>query len=107
MNKLNLGLAYYGYSYILENTSCKEPGCPATGAAKTTGPCGETTGSMDIGEIQQIVTNNSITPKMNKDAAVMYFSWDENHWYVLHFPSLAIPVLMKPGCHTTTARRCR
>ena len=34
MDKINLGLAYYGYAYVLEDDSCKKPGCPATSMVK-------------------------------------------------------------------------
>jgi chitinase len=81
MKKVNLGLAYYGYAYILEDKSCSKPGCPASAPVET-GPCGKTECTLDVAEVQHIVANNTIDPTLSPEAAIMYFTWDENHWYV-------------------------
>lgn len=80
MDKVNLGLAYYGYGYVLESSSCTEPGCAASGAIKK-GPCGKTDGTLKISEIQDIMDKNGAEPKVDNEAAFAYFSWDQKNWY--------------------------
>ncbi|RMJ22361.1 chitinase [Aspergillus sp. HF37] len=79
MKKVNLGLAYYGYAYILEDKSCSKPGCPAF-APIGTGPCGKTAGTLEVAEVQHIIANNTIDPTLSPEAAIMHFTWDENNW---------------------------
>lgn len=79
--KINLGLAYYGRSYTLKDHSCTKPGCPASGGGKP-GKCSKSKGTLDLTEIQRVMDKEDIDPKLDKDAAVMYFSWDQDQWYV-------------------------
>ncbi|RJE25923.1 chitinase [Aspergillus sclerotialis] len=79
MDKVNLGLAYYGYGYELQSSSCAEPGCSASSAIKK-GPCGKTDGTLKISEIQDIMDKSGAKPKVDNEAAVAYFSWDQKNW---------------------------
>lgn len=106
MDKINLGLAYYGYAYILEDDSCTKPGCAAKSMVKQ-GPCGKTQqGLMDFAAIEQVIGNNSVDQTKDEDAAVMYFTWDKNNWYGFHCRAWTCE-LTAAGLRTMTTRRWR
>ncbi|KAL1968102.1 hypothetical protein VTN77DRAFT_2232 [Rasamsonia byssochlamydoides] len=78
--KVNMGLAHYGKTYTLSDTSCTTPGCPATGPGKA-GPCSNEAGTLIDAEIDAILKNNTaIMPVLDEIAAVKYFAWDEDQW---------------------------
>jgi chitinase len=55
--KLVLGLAAYGRTYTLSDTSCTTPGCGFNGAKATT--CTNSNGFMSYFEIENIISSNS------------------------------------------------
>jgi chitinase len=84
-SKVNLGLAFYGRSFTLQDTFCKIPGCPFS-AGGNPGPCTQTSGILLNAEIQQIISTNKFTPTLDTIAGVKYMSWDSNQWYVSYQP---------------------
>lgn len=75
-----MGFGFYGRSFTLASPSCKTPGCGFSGASDP-GPCTKTGGFLAHYEIQSILDKNpSIKPIQDKDAAVMYFVWNNDQW---------------------------
>jgi len=68
---VNLGLAFYGRSFTLEDSSCKTPGCPFSSGG-TAGSCTATSGILSDSEIRSIITQYDLTPTLDSDAAVKY-----------------------------------
>ncbi|KAH8756919.1 glycoside hydrolase superfamily [Hyaloscypha finlandica] len=62
--KVDLGLAWYGRSFTLSDPSCNTPNgvCQFIGGANA-GPCTDASGILDLEEIENIITTNSLTPK--------------------------------------------
>ncbi|KAI7551763.1 hypothetical protein KC331_g2345 [Hortaea werneckii] len=77
--KVVLGLGFYGRAFTLESQGCSKPGCDFSGSAKE-GACTEQSGILSNSEIQDIITENGITPILVKEDAVKYFTWDSNQW---------------------------
>ncbi|KAJ8611839.1 hypothetical protein MRB53_037752 [Persea americana] len=77
--KVVLGLAFCGRSFTLKDPSCDTPGCPFSGVGNP-GPCTQTSGILSDAEIDQIITNHSLTPTLNAEAVVKCMSWDYNQW---------------------------
>ncbi|KAI7362264.1 glycoside hydrolase family 18 protein [Hortaea werneckii] len=77
--KVVLGLGFYGRAFTLEIQGCSKPGCDFSGSAKE-GACTEQSGILSNSEIQDIITENGITPILVKEDAVKYFTWDSNQW---------------------------
>lgn len=88
-HKINLGLAYYGYSYILEDESCSKPGCPAKSVGKA-GPCSKSKGTLYDSEIENIIDQKNPKQHVDKDAAIAYFTYDDKNWYVCLLVWLAL-----------------
>ncbi|KAI7970129.1 hypothetical protein EIK77_008356 [Talaromyces pinophilus] len=78
-SKVNMGLAFYGRSFTLSDTSCTGTGCPYLSAGDA-GPCSATAGVLFNSEIEQIISGNSLTPILDKDAAVKTISWNTDQW---------------------------
>ena len=92
-DKLNLGLAFYGYTYTLKDPSCTDPDCAATGPGKP-GPCSKANGTLHISEISKMVDNNKdIKPKLDKDTATMHFAFDNDQWYASPLPGVVTSML--------------
>lgn len=77
--KVILGLGFYGRSFTLANSSCKEPGCPFSAGAKP-GDCTKTSGVLSNSEIQRIIKDKDIEPILDAKAGVKYMSWDSDQW---------------------------
>lgn len=79
------GVGFYGRAFTLADPSCKTPGCPFCGASKR-GPCSNTGGMLAYYEIMSILQGGSgkkrskITPVHDKEAAVNYFTFDNDQW---------------------------
>ncbi|KAF2130126.1 glycoside hydrolase family 18 protein, partial [Dothidotthia symphoricarpi CBS 119687] len=81
-SKIALGFGFYGRSFTLADPSCTEPGCLFSGGAKK-GVCTGTSGYLAYYEIQDILNKNkkrALSVVHDKEAAVKYFSWDDNQW---------------------------
>lgn len=78
-NKVNLGLAFYGRSFTLQDTSCKTPGCPFA-AGGHPGNCTKTSGILSNAEIQRIIVEKDVSPTLDEKAGVKWISWDTDQW---------------------------
>jgi chitinase len=78
---VNLGLAFYGRSFELEDPSCREPGCPFKGPGAQ-GPCTKTAGILSYREIQNILNDENLTSfsVYDADAAVNYLVYNQTSW---------------------------
>ncbi|CAG8001645.1 unnamed protein product [Penicillium salamii] len=79
-----LGFGFYGRAFTLQDKTCTKPGCAFKGASDA-GPCSDTAGMLAYYEIASILQGNSkkratITPVHDKEAAVNYFTFDDNQW---------------------------
>ncbi|OJD31319.1 glycoside hydrolase family 18 protein [Diplodia corticola] len=83
--KVNLGLAFYGNSYTLENSSCSRPGCPFKDGG-TPGPCSGASGVLIYKEIVDIINTNNIKPVHDTKAAVKYITWNADQWVAYDDP---------------------
>ncbi|KAM0798075.1 glycoside hydrolase superfamily [Usnea florida] len=80
-DKVTLGMAWYGRSFTLSDPTCNTPNgiCEFSGGANP-GPCSGTSGILDDQEIQDIITQNSLTPTWDHNAGVKWITWDSNQW---------------------------
>ncbi|KAL8726295.1 MAG: hypothetical protein Q9166_006797 [cf. Caloplaca sp. 2 TL-2023] len=80
-NKVVLGLAWYGRSFTLADSSCNTPNgvCKFSGGANP-GPCSGTSGILDDQEIQDIIAKNSLKPTWDHETAVKWITWDGDQW---------------------------
>lgn len=77
-SKLNLGVAYYGRGYTLQNPGCTDIGCQYTGASNA-GPCTESAGTLSLREIQVLIQQQRLVPEMLGDQMIKQISWG-NQW---------------------------
>ncbi|KAM5437742.1 putative chitinase [Microsporum ferrugineum] len=77
-DKVVLGMAFYSRSFTMESTSCTEPKCGALSGG-IAGKCSHTTGVLLNPEIQDIIKEKGLTPKLHRNEAVKVVSWD-NQW---------------------------
>ncbi|KAI7484036.1 hypothetical protein KC351_g4801 [Hortaea werneckii] len=71
--KVVLGLGFYGSAFTLESSDCSKPGCRFLGSADE-GRCTEQPGILSNSEIQDIITDNRMTPILVKEDAVKYIT---------------------------------
>jgi chitinase len=71
--KVNLGLAWYGRSFTLAEPNCTNPNgvCEFSGAG-TAGPCSDAKGTLDLSEIQDIVSEGKLSPTLDEKAGVKF-----------------------------------
>jgi chitinase len=74
-----LGLGFYGRAFRATSQSCLEPGCMFQERPAEAGNCSNEAGILLNSEIDQIVKDRNIKPKLYKDAAVKVASW-ANQW---------------------------
>lgn len=79
-----LGFGFYGRAFTLQDKGCAKPGCAFKGPSYA-GPCSDTAGMLAYYEISSILQGTSkkratITPVHDKEAAVNYFTFDDNQW---------------------------
>ncbi|KAJ5426042.1 hypothetical protein N7465_001112 [Penicillium sp. CMV-2018d] len=80
-----LGFGFYGRSFTLSDSKCNKPGCTFKGASAP-GPCSDTGGMLGYYEIMSVLDGTSnkkrakITPTHDKEAAVNYFTFDDDQW---------------------------
>ncbi|KZW01443.1 hypothetical protein EXIGLDRAFT_789286 [Exidia glandulosa HHB12029] len=58
LDRIVLGLGYYGRSFQLSDPTCSQPGCPFAGPAPG-GPCTASDGTLSFAEIQDILATSS------------------------------------------------
>ncbi|KAI2734245.1 CAZyme family GH18 [Penicillium roqueforti] len=93
-SKVVLGEAFYGRSFTLSESSCTSPGCPFSGGG-TPGECTDTAGILSDAEIQNVISENNLTPILEETAAVKYIVWDDNQCSVSYwnrYSTLRCPV---------------
>jgi chitinase len=78
-SKVNLGLPYYGRGYALSNTSCTDVGCPYSGLSNA-GACTNSPGILSLKEIQDLIKQKHLTPKLIPDQFQKEVTWDGNQW---------------------------
>lgn len=75
-----VGFGFYGRSFTLDDPSCATPGCLFSNASRP-GICTDTGGYLAHYEIQDILERNpDIEVQYDEEAAVKYFSWDNDQW---------------------------
>jgi GH18 family chitinase len=75
-----LGFGFYGRSFTLADSSRGLPGCPFSGASNP-GPCTAAAGILGYYEILGVLNaDSSISPVHDTEAAVLYFTFDNNQW---------------------------
>ncbi|TVY58669.1 Chitotriosidase-1 [Lachnellula cervina] len=62
-NKLNLGLPYYGRGATVSSTSCVDLNCPYSSLSRP-GQCSGEAGVLSLKEIQEIIAQRHLTPKV-------------------------------------------
>lgn len=79
--KINMGMAWYGRSYTLQNTNCTTPnGICQFSEAGMPGPCSGAAGSLNLEEIQDILAEEQLTPILDKAAAIKYTAYNKTQW---------------------------
>lgn len=78
-SKVNMGMAFYGRTFTLASSSCAEPGCTYLSAGDA-GDCSGQAGILFNNEITQIISDNNLTPVLDKDAAVKTITWNSDQW---------------------------
>ncbi|PIL32554.1 hypothetical protein GSI_05257 [Ganoderma sinense ZZ0214-1] len=80
LDRIVLGLGFYGRSFQLTDPACSTPGCSFNGPAPG-GPCTGADGTLSFAEIQDILSRNSgATPVYDQTAQVKYLVYDTNNW---------------------------
>lgn len=79
-SKVVMGFGFYGRTFTLSDSSCTSPGCSFSEGGKA-GSCTDQSGYLAYYEVADILQKNpSISPMHDEDAAVLYFSWDDDQW---------------------------
>ncbi|KAK3326738.1 bacteriodes thetaiotaomicron symbiotic chitinase, partial [Apodospora peruviana] len=73
--KINFGVAYYGRGYTLSDPSCTDVGCPFAGPSKPA-PCTGSAGVMSSREIQTLIKEKNLTPKLLEKSMMKQITWD-------------------------------
>lgn len=76
--KINLGLAYYGRGYTLDDPSCHHVGCKWSSVSRA-GPCTNIDGVMSLQEINNLITELGIEPTLLEDDMMKQLTWG-NQW---------------------------
>jgi len=80
-SKVNLGLAWYGRSFMLQDPNCTTPnGVCKFSDAGLPGPCTGVGGTLNLAEIQDIIAQEHLTPRLDEIAAIKYMSWNSTQW---------------------------
>ncbi|RMZ84791.1 hypothetical protein DV737_g979, partial [Chaetothyriales sp. CBS 132003] len=80
-DKVVLGQGWYGRSFTLADSSCNTPNgvCKFSGPANA-GPCSNAAGILDYQEIQDVISQNKLSPYWDHKAAVKWITWGKNQW---------------------------
>jgi chitinase len=80
-SKVVMGIAYYGRTYTLSDSTCGKMGCSfISGEGGAGGSCTQFRGILSNREIKQIIKDETITPYLNETAMVKYFTYQGNSW---------------------------
>ncbi|KAI0916647.1 hypothetical protein AcW1_010187 [Taiwanofungus camphoratus] len=79
LDRVALGLGFYGRSFQLSDPTCTTPGCPFSGPAPA-GPCTDSPGILSFSEIQSVLSSSNATPVLDVAAAVKYLVYDNDDW---------------------------
>jgi GH18 family chitinase len=79
--KVNLGLAWYGRSFTLSEPNCTFPNgvCEFSGAGLA-GPCSDSKGTLNLMEVQDIVSEGKLRPTLDEKAGVKFVAYNETQW---------------------------
>ncbi|KAF5372023.1 hypothetical protein D9615_008091 [Tricholomella constricta] len=72
MNKVNLGLAWYGRTYELEDTSCSGYNCDMKGGG-VKGVCSDESGILANFEINQLIMDADVRPRLDPASQTLWF----------------------------------
>jgi chitinase len=77
ISKVNLGLAYYGRGFTLDDPGCEHENCNGTPYVKD-GPCTRSgrEGILSLNEIKRIVKDRGFSPKPIPEARYKEIAWD-------------------------------
>ncbi|KAJ3208520.1 hypothetical protein HDU67_006691 [Dinochytrium kinnereticum] len=75
LSKINLGLAWYGRTYKLEDANCKGYGCKMTGGGAP-GQCTEASGMLGLFEILDILGRNGISSNYDRATQTKWFNYN-------------------------------
>ncbi|KAJ5705359.1 hypothetical protein N7536_001048 [Penicillium majusculum] len=78
-SKVVMGVAFYGRSFTMSDTSCISPGCAFSGAG-TAGPCTNSPGTLSYKEITEAIDEYSAVTFYDEDDAVEYAIFDDDQW---------------------------
>jgi LysM repeat protein len=79
--KVNMGLAWYGRTFTLEQNTCTAPnGVCQFSAAGLPGPCSDAGGTLNLQEIQDIIAQENLTPGFDETAAIKYVAYNKTQW---------------------------
>jgi GH18 family chitinase/LysM repeat protein len=79
--KVNMGLAWYGRTFTLEQNNCTTPnGVCQFSDAGLPGPCSDAGGTLNLQEIQDIIAQENLTPGFDETAAIKYLSYNKTQW---------------------------
>lgn len=74
--KVVMGHGFYSRSFALADPNCSEPGCRVVSGGNG-GKCSKTTGVLLHAEIQDIIKEKGLTPKLYRDATYKAVHWDD------------------------------
>ncbi|KAL5349117.1 hypothetical protein ACLOAV_005405 [Pseudogymnoascus australis] len=77
-SKVTMGMAFYSRSFTLTDPACSDPGCRVSSGGNA-GEYSDTVGVLLHPEIQNIITENDLTPVLHSAATVKTVSWG-NQW---------------------------
>ncbi|CAG8962203.1 hypothetical protein HYFRA_00005255 [Hymenoscyphus fraxineus] len=78
-DKVNLGIPYYGRGYTLSNRSCTDINCPYSGPNRG-GACSQSDGILTLKEIQDLIKQKNLTPKLIPDIMQKTIVYDGDQW---------------------------
>ncbi|KLU89887.1 hypothetical protein MAPG_08856 [Magnaporthiopsis poae ATCC 64411] len=78
-NQVNLGIGFYGRTYVLQSPDCDKPGCRFAEEGRA-GGCSGQGGYMSYQDIAQIRESSKPPVVTDKENAIKYFRYDETQW---------------------------
>ena len=78
-DKVVFGMGFYGRSFTVQNPGCTTPGC-LFASGGTAGKCSKTIGVLLNSEIQDLIKEKNLTPKLYDKEAVKVLTWDTTQW---------------------------